>query len=105
MATTASVCNVLLKRFRSKDDFLLHLVTVAETWVHNYEPENIVQSHQWVGPGSPRPKKFDTTIWWQGDGQYFGMQKAYYVGLFTPKKYNNWSELCKLARPAENRHL
>ena len=28
MATRASVCSVLLKRFRSKDDFLLHLVTV-----------------------------------------------------------------------------
>ena len=34
MATTASVCSTLLKRFRSKDDFLLHLVTVDETWVH-----------------------------------------------------------------------
>ena len=34
MATRASVCNALLKCFRSKDDFLLHLVTVNETWVH-----------------------------------------------------------------------
>ena len=33
MATSASVCSTLLKRFRSKDDFLLHLVTVDETWV------------------------------------------------------------------------
>ena len=31
MATRASVCNPLLKRFRSKDDFLLRLVTVDET--------------------------------------------------------------------------
>ena len=30
MATRASVCSALLKRFRSKDDFLLHLVTVDE---------------------------------------------------------------------------
>ena len=60
MATRASVCSALLKRFRSKDDFLLRLVTVDETWVHNYEPENKVQSRQWVGPGSPRPKKFKT---------------------------------------------
>ena len=50
----------LLKHFRSKDDFLLRLVTVDETWVHYYEPENKTQSHQWVGPGSPRPKKFKT---------------------------------------------
>ena len=60
MATRASVCSTLLKRFRSKDDFLLHLVTVDETWVHYYVPENKAQSHQWVGPGSPRPKKFKT---------------------------------------------
>ena len=58
MATKASVCSALLKRFRSKDDFLLCLVTVAETLVHYYEPENKSQSHQWVGPGSLRPKKF-----------------------------------------------
>ena len=31
MAIRASVCSVLLKRFRSKDDFLLRLVTVDET--------------------------------------------------------------------------
>ena len=60
MATRASVCSALLKRFRSKEDFLLCLVTVDETWVHYYEPENIAQSCQWVGPGSSRPKKFKT---------------------------------------------
>ena len=58
MATRASVCSALLKHFRSKDDFLLCLVTVDETWVHYYEPENKAQSRQWVGPGSLRPKKF-----------------------------------------------
>ena len=40
MATRASVCSALLKRYRSKDDFPLRLVTVDETWVHYYEPEN-----------------------------------------------------------------
>ena len=60
MATRASVCSALLKRFRSKDDFLLRLVTVDETLVHYYEPENKAQSCQWVGPGSPKPKKFKT---------------------------------------------
>ena len=44
MATRASVCSALLKRFRSKDDFLSCLVTVDETWVHYYEPENKTQS-------------------------------------------------------------
>ena len=31
MATRASVCSALLKRFKSTDDFLLRLVTVHET--------------------------------------------------------------------------
>ena len=52
MVTRPSICSTLLKRFRSKDDFLLRLVTVDETWVHYYEPENKAQSS--VG----RPKKF-----------------------------------------------
>ena len=60
MAARASVCSTLLKCLRSKDDFLLRLVTVDETWVHFYEPQNKAQSCQWVGPGSPKPKKFKT---------------------------------------------
>ena len=61
MATRASVYSAPLKRFRSnEDDFLSRLVTVDETWVHYYEPENKAQSRQSVGPGSPRPKKFKT---------------------------------------------
>ena len=39
----------------------------------------------------------DVTICWQGDGHSI-------LGLFTQEKYNNWSVLCKLVRPAENRH-
>ena len=57
MVTRASVCSALMKRFRSKYDFLLRLVTVDEIWVHYYEPENKLQSRQWVGPGSPRPRR------------------------------------------------
>ena len=78
MATRASVCSALLKRFRSKeDDFLSRLVTVDETWVHYYEPENKAQSRQWVGPGSTRPKKFKTqpsagkvmaSVFWDAQG-------------------------------------
>ena len=60
MATRSSVCSALMKHFRSKDEFLLHLVTVKETWVHYYEPENKAQSRQWVGPWSSSPKKFKT---------------------------------------------
>ena len=105
METRASVCSALLKRLRSKDDFLLRLVTVDETWVHHYEPENKAQSvgRAWV----PEDKELqDATIYWQGDGNstYFGTQKALLCWLFTQEKYNNWSVLCKLIRPAENRH-
>ena len=54
----------------------LRLVTVDETWVH-YEPENKAQNRQWVGSGSPRPKKFTTqpsagkvmaTVFWDSKG-------------------------------------
>ena len=55
MAARASVGSALLKCFMLKDDFLLHLVTVDETLVHYYEPENKAQSRQWVGPGSQKP--------------------------------------------------
>ena len=77
MATRASVCIALLKRFRSKDYFLLRLVTVDETWVHYYEPGNKAQSRQLAGPGSPKPKKFKTqpsvfkvmaTVFWDAKG-------------------------------------
>ena len=103
MAIRASVCSPLLKRFRSKEDFLLCLVTVDETWVHYYEPENKAQvGRAWV----PEAKEVqDTTICWQGDGHsILGCKRHYYVGLFTQEKYNNWSVLCKFARPAENCH-
>ena len=77
MASRSSVCSALLKPFRSKDDFIFRLVIVDETWVHYYEPENKTQSRQWVGPGSPRPKKFKTqpsagkvmaTVFWDAKG-------------------------------------
>ena len=105
MATKASVCSTLLKRFRSKDDFLSCLITVDETWVHYYEPENEAQSRQWVEHGSRRPKNFKTqpsagkmmtTVFWDIEGVI--------MLDFTQEKYNKWSVLWKLARPAENCH-
>ena len=90
MATRASVCSALLKRFRSKDDFLLRLVTVDETWVHYYEPEKSSESsvgRAWV----PEAEEVqDATIYWQDDGHsILGRKRRYYVGLFTQEKYNN----------------
>ena len=52
-------------------------MTVNETSVYYYEPENKAQSLPWVGPGSPRPKKFKTqpftckvmaTVFWDAKG-------------------------------------
>ena len=89
--------SALLKRFSSKDDFLLRLVTVDETWVHYYEPENKAQSRQWVYRAwVPEAKEVqDATICWQGDGHsILGRKRRYYVGHFIQEKYNNWSVLC-----------
>ena len=45
--------------------------------VHYYEPKNKAQSRKWIGPGSPRPKKFKTqpfagkmmaTVFWDAKG-------------------------------------
>ena len=81
-----SVCSALLKRFRSKDDFLLHLVTVDETWVHYYEPENKAQSsvgRAWV----PEAKEVqDATICWQGDGHSILDAKGVIMLDFSPKR-------------------
>ena len=107
MVTRASVYSELLKRFRSKeDDFLSRLVTVDETWVHYYEPENKAKSRQSVGPGSPRPKKFKTQPSAgkvMPDGNcILGCTRHYYVGLSSKEKYNNRCVLCKFARLTEN---
>ena len=86
-ATRASVCSALLKRFRLKDDFLLRLVTIDETWVHYYKPENKAQSHQRVRPGSPMPKKFKTL---PSAGKLmatvFGTQKALLCWTLYPRE-------------------
>ena len=103
MATRASVCSALLKRLRSKDDFLLRLLTVYETWVHYYEPENKAESRQWVGAGSSRPKKFKTqpsagkvmvTVFWDAKGVImldFLPKRSTITGVYY-------------VRPAEKRH-
>ena len=96
----------LVEAFRSKKYFLLRLVTIDETSVHYYEPENKAQSRQRVEPGTRGQEAQETTIRLQGDGHsILGRSRRYYVGLFTQEKYINWSIKCKLARPAENRHL
>ena len=75
-------------------------------WIHYYEPENKAQSRQRVGPGPRRPKKFKTQLSaGKVKGTVFSNAKGIIMLDFLLKrKYNNWSVLCKLARPAENRY-
>ena len=96
MATRASVYSALLKRFRSKeDDFLSHLVTVDETWVHYYEPENKAQSRQCRAGDSEAKEVQNATLCWEGDGNYILGCTRCYVRLSSKEKYNNRCVLCK----------
>ena len=104
MATRAPVCSALLKRLRSKeDDFLSRSVTVDETWIHYYEPENKAQSPVGRAGISKAKEVQNATLCWQRDGNcILGRTRSYYVGLSGKEKYNNRCVLCKFARPTEN---
>ena len=39
------------------ENFLKNIITGDETWVYGYDVETKMQSSQWMGKGSPRPKK------------------------------------------------
>ena len=47
---------------RNPSDILRRLVTIDETWIHDYPPESKQQAKQWVGPSGTAPKRADTTI-------------------------------------------
>ena len=47
----------LLDRSNTDEIFLKNVITGDETWVYGYDVETKVQSSQWVGKSSPRPKK------------------------------------------------
>ena len=104
MATRASVYSALLKRFRSKeDDFLSFLVTVDESWVHYYEPENKAQSPECRAGVSEAKRVQNATLCWQRDGNcILRCTRCYYVGLSSKEKYNYRCVLCKFARLTEN---
>jgi len=56
--TTSEQCLTLFKR--NPKEFLRRFVTIDETWIHWYTPENKEQSKQWTSPGEPAPKKAKT---------------------------------------------
>ena len=88
MATRASVYSILLKRFKSKEeDFLSCLVTLDETWVHYYEPENKAQNRQCRAGVSEAKEVQNATLCWPGDGNcILGRTWHYYVGLSSKEK-------------------
>ena len=51
-------CSLADEYSANPDEFLSHLVTQDETWVHHFEPETKRQSLQWRHVTSPPPKKF-----------------------------------------------
>jgi len=54
---SVSVSQDLLDRLNTDENFLKNVITGDETWVYGYDVETKVQSSQWVGKSSPRPKK------------------------------------------------
>ena len=52
-----TVSQELLDRSNTYENFLRNVITGDETWVYGYDVETKVQSSQWVGKSSPRPKK------------------------------------------------
>ena len=52
-----TVSQELLDRSNTDENFLKNVITGDETWVYGYDVETKVQSSQYVGKYSPRPKK------------------------------------------------
>ena len=52
-----TVSQELLDRSNTDENFLKDVITGDETWVYGYDVETKVQSSEWVGKSSPRPKK------------------------------------------------
>jgi hypothetical protein len=56
-ANRVKISQELLDRVSVDENFLKTIVTGDETWVYGYDVETKAQLSQWVGQGSPRPKK------------------------------------------------
>jgi len=53
----ATVCQDIIERLEDDPDLLGRVITGAESWIFDYDPETKRQSLQWKCPASPRPKK------------------------------------------------
>jgi hypothetical protein len=52
-----TVSQEVYDRLNANENFLKNAITGDETWVYGYDVETKVQSSQWMGKLSPRPKK------------------------------------------------
>jgi len=52
-----TVSQELFDHSNADENFLKNVITGDETWVYGYDVETKVQSSQWMGKLSPRPKK------------------------------------------------
>ncbi|KAG5346679.1 SETMR methyltransferase, partial [Acromyrmex charruanus] len=59
--STSKECLDLLMRNRA--DFWRRLVTVDETWIHYYTPENRMSARQWTEAGTSAPKRPREARW------------------------------------------
>ena len=47
----------LLASTNGNENFLKNIITGDETWIYGYDVETKMHSSQWMGKGSPRPKR------------------------------------------------
>jgi hypothetical protein len=52
-----AICQELSNCASEDENFLKRIITGDETWVYGYDVQTKMQSSQWVGKTSPRPKK------------------------------------------------
>ena len=77
-ADRAETSASLLSLFNENpDNFTFRLVTVDETWLHHFDPENKAQSMAWKHVTSPLPRKLRVvasarkvmaTVFWDAEG-------------------------------------
>ena len=51
------ISHELLANANDNENFLKNITTGDEAWIYGYDVETKMQSSQWMGKGSPRPKK------------------------------------------------
>ena len=62
----AEISQELLANANGNGNILKNIIIGDETWVYGYDVETKVQSSQWMGKGSPRPKSTDESVKDQG---------------------------------------